>query len=73
MKTLPFSPIDGPRLVVVAAKVDDDDSSFRPVRWGLIEIDATIYKRILAVLLVFAILKMLNVFGKENNHIKVNK
>lgn len=37
---------------------------------GLIEIDATIYKRILAVLLVFAILKMLNVFGKENNHIK---
>jgi uncharacterized membrane protein YfcA len=37
---------------------------------GLIEIDATIYKKILAVLLVFAILKMLNVFGKENNHIK---
>lgn len=37
---------------------------------GLIEIDATIYKKILAVLLVFAILKMLNVLGKENNHVK---
>lgn len=37
---------------------------------GLIEIDASIYKKILAVLLVFAILKMLNVFGKETNEIK---
>ncbi|WP_242205714.1 sulfite exporter TauE/SafE family protein [Aestuariivivens insulae] len=37
---------------------------------GTIEIDASIYKKILAVLLVFAILKMLNVFGKENGTIK---
>lgn len=37
---------------------------------GTIEIDASIYKKILAILLVFAILKMLNVFGKENNSIK---
>ena len=37
---------------------------------GTIEIDASIYKKILAVLLVFAILKMLNVFGKEIDTIK---
>lgn len=37
---------------------------------GMIEIDASIYKKILAVLLVFAILKMLNVFGKESEYIK---
>ncbi len=37
---------------------------------GFIEVDATIYKKILAVLLVFAILKMLNIFGKENTKIK---
>ena len=37
---------------------------------GTIEIDASIYKNILAVLLVFAILKMLNVFGKESENIK---
>jgi len=37
---------------------------------GMIEIDATIYKRILGVLLIFAILKMLNVFGKETGVIK---
>ena len=37
---------------------------------GSIEIDASLYKKILAVLLIFAILKMLNVFGKENRHIK---
>ncbi|PKQ46262.1 hypothetical protein CSW08_03620 [Confluentibacter flavum] len=37
---------------------------------GTIEIDASIYKKILAVLLVFAILKMLNVFGKENDYTK---
>ena len=37
---------------------------------GTIEIDASIYKKILAVLLVFAILKMLNVFGKESSSIK---
>ena len=41
---------------------------------GMIEVEATIYKRILAVLLIFAILKMLNVFGKESkktNHVKL--
>ncbi|OEK08178.1 hypothetical protein A8C32_01570 [Flavivirga aquatica] len=37
---------------------------------GTIEVDASIYKKILAVLLIFAILKMLNVFGKESNYIK---
>ncbi|TNJ42935.1 sulfite exporter TauE/SafE family protein [Tamlana fucoidanivorans] len=37
---------------------------------GTIEVDASIYKKILAVLLIFAILKMLNVFGKESTHIK---
>ena len=37
---------------------------------GTIEIDASIYKKVLAVLLIFAILKMLNVFGKESNSIK---
>ncbi|WP_246147005.1 sulfite exporter TauE/SafE family protein, partial [Seonamhaeicola marinus] len=37
---------------------------------GRIEVDASIYKKILAVLLVFAILKMLNVFGKESESIK---
>ncbi|HEY9115328.1 MAG TPA: sulfite exporter TauE/SafE family protein, partial [Bacteroidales bacterium] len=33
---------------------------------GTIEIDPSIYKKILAVLLIFAILKMLNIFGKES-------
>ncbi|TGV01483.1 sulfite exporter TauE/SafE family protein [Flavivirga rizhaonensis] len=37
---------------------------------GMIEVDASIYKKILAVLLIFAILKMLNVFGKESTTIK---
>jgi len=37
---------------------------------GAIEVDATIYKKILAVLLIFAVLKMLNVFGKENTKIR---
>jgi uncharacterized membrane protein YfcA len=37
---------------------------------GTIEVDASIYKKILAVLLIFAILKMLNVFGKESDRIK---
>lgn len=37
---------------------------------GTIEIDASIYKKILAILLVFAILKMLNVFGSEKEDIK---
>jgi len=36
---------------------------------GMIEIDASIYKKVLAVLLVFAILKMLNAFGKTQNNI----
>ena len=37
---------------------------------GMIEIDASIYKKVLAVLLLFAILKMLNVLGKESDRIK---
>lgn len=37
---------------------------------GTIEVDAGIYKKILAVLLVFAILKMLNIFGNENQNTK---
>lgn len=37
---------------------------------GMIEVDASIYKKILGVLLIFAILKMLNVFGKEGTFIK---
>lgn len=37
---------------------------------GMIDIDASIYKKILGVLLIFAILKMLNVFGKESKEIK---
>ncbi len=37
---------------------------------GLIEVDASIYKKILAVLLLFAILRMLNVFGKESDEIR---
>jgi uncharacterized membrane protein YfcA len=37
---------------------------------GTIDVDATVYKKILAVLLIFAILKMLNVFGKESKTIK---
>jgi len=36
---------------------------------GLIEIDAEIYKKVLAVLLVFAIFKLLNVFGQESEDI----
>jgi len=37
---------------------------------GTLELDASIYKKILALLLIFAILKMLNVFGKENDQTK---
>ena len=37
---------------------------------GIIEVDASLYKKILAVLLVFAILKMLNVFGTESTSIQ---
>jgi uncharacterized membrane protein YfcA len=34
---------------------------------GTIDVDASIYKKVLGVLLIFAILKMLNVFGKESH------
>ncbi|MEP0266620.1 sulfite exporter TauE/SafE family protein [Dokdonia sp.] len=34
---------------------------------GMIEVDTRIYKIILGVLLIFAILKMLNIFGKESD------
>jgi uncharacterized membrane protein YfcA len=37
---------------------------------GTIEVDATVYKKILGVFLIFAILKMFNVFGKESKQIK---
>ncbi|NQX84573.1 MAG: sulfite exporter TauE/SafE family protein [Flavobacteriaceae bacterium] len=37
---------------------------------GMITIDASIYKKILGILLVFAILKMLNIIGKQGNKIK---
>ena len=37
---------------------------------GMIEVDDAIYKIILGVLLVFAILRMLNVFGKSNDKIR---
>jgi uncharacterized membrane protein YfcA len=37
---------------------------------GTIEIDASIYKKILAILLVFAILKMIIVFAKQRDSIK---
>ncbi len=37
---------------------------------GTLEVEASVYKKILAVLLIFAILKMLNVFGKEKDTIK---
>jgi len=37
---------------------------------GMIELDTSLYKKILGVLLIFAILKMLNVFGKESTKIK---
>ncbi|MDG2052194.1 MAG: sulfite exporter TauE/SafE family protein [Flavobacteriaceae bacterium] len=37
---------------------------------GTLYIDATLYKKILAILLIFAVLKMLNIFGKESTKIK---
>ena len=37
---------------------------------GMVEVDATLYKKILGVLLFFAVLKMLNVFGKESEDVK---
>lgn len=39
---------------------------------GYISINGTLYKKILGVFLIFAILKMLNVFGKETAVIKEN-
>ncbi len=40
---------------------------------GMIVVEASQYKKILGILLIFAILKMLNVFGKENTIIKIIK
>ncbi|ALJ04310.1 hypothetical protein APS56_03765 [Pseudalgibacter alginicilyticus] len=40
---------------------------------GTLEVDASIYKKTLAILLIFAILKMLNAFGKEPHKIKMIK
>ncbi len=37
---------------------------------GTLEVDATIYKIILAILLIFAVLKMLDVFGKKSTKIR---
>jgi len=37
---------------------------------GMIEVDASLYKKILAILLIFAILRILNLFGKEADQIK---
>ncbi|HPF11459.1 MAG TPA: sulfite exporter TauE/SafE family protein [Flavobacteriaceae bacterium] len=37
---------------------------------GMIELDATLYRKFLGVLLIFAILKMLQVFGKERSEIR---
>ena len=37
---------------------------------GTLDIDATLYQNILAILLIFAVLKMLNVLGKESTKIK---
>lgn len=37
---------------------------------GMLEIDAHLYKIILGILLLFAIAKMLNLFGKENTEIR---
>jgi uncharacterized membrane protein YfcA len=37
---------------------------------GMIEVDASLYKKALGVLLIFAVLKMLNVFGKEDSYVK---
>ncbi len=37
---------------------------------GTLDVDESIYKKILGVLLIFAVLKMINVFGKESTLIK---
>lgn len=39
---------------------------------GYISVNATLYKQILGVFLIFAILRMLNVLGKEKSEIKAN-
>ncbi len=39
---------------------------------GYISVNATLYKQILGVFLIFAILRMLHVFGKEKKEIKTN-
>lgn len=40
---------------------------------GTLDVNSAIYKKILAVLLFFAILKMLNVFGKGTNNLRTVK
>lgn len=40
---------------------------------GLLEVNVSLYKYILGILLIFAVLKLLNVFGKEAVHIKAVK
>ncbi len=37
---------------------------------GMVEVDAGIYKKILAILLIFAVAKMLNLFGKEGTLVR---
>jgi len=37
---------------------------------GYIDVDATIYKKVLALFLIFAVLRMLHVFGNENKKIR---
>lgn len=37
---------------------------------GQLEVDASLYKKILAVLLIFAILRMLNVFGGQKDNLQ---
>jgi uncharacterized protein len=40
---------------------------------GMIQLDAVIYKRVLGVLLIFAVLRLLGVFGNNNNVVKEAK
>lgn len=37
---------------------------------GMIEVDTSIYKKVLAVLLIFAVLRLMNIFGKSSDNIK---
>lgn len=37
---------------------------------GMIDLDASLYKKILGILLIFAILKMLNIFGADSKFVK---